>query len=83
MAMGCIDALRHEDNIRVPEDIAVVGFDGVSEAFWTSYKLTTVVQPVDRMVKATVNMLMERIEDPDIPAEKRLFAGEIIDGQTT
>ncbi|MBT8142082.1 MAG: LacI family DNA-binding transcriptional regulator [Gammaproteobacteria bacterium] len=77
MAIGCIDVLRNEYDIRIPQQIAVVGFDGVNAASWISYDLTTVVQPVQRMVEAAVNMLIERIEDPEIPAEKRLFAGQI------
>ena len=82
MAMGCIDTLRIEYDIQVPEQIAVVGFDGVSAAAWSSYDLTTVVQPVKRMVNAAVSMLMERIADPELPAEKRLFAGELRQGSS-
>ena len=66
----------------MPEQISVVGFDGVAAASWASYELTTVVQPVERMVEATVNMLLERIEDPELPAEKRLFAGKLIRGSS-
>ena len=62
MAIGCIDTLRHEYDIKVPDEIAVVGFDGVSAARWASYELTTVVQPVERMVEATVTMLLERMK---------------------
>ncbi|MFT5138052.1 MAG: DNA-binding LacI/PurR family transcriptional regulator [Arenicella sp.] len=82
MAIGCIDTLRHEYDVKVPDQIAVVGFDGVAAATWASYELTTVVQPVERMVEATVNMLMERIDDPELPAEKRLFAGKLLSGSS-
>lgn len=82
MAIGCIDTLRLEYNINIPKDIAVVGFDGVSAASWANYDLTTVVQPVKRMVSAAVNMLVERIIDPELPAEKRLFAGELRQGSS-
>ncbi len=77
MAIGCIDTLRHDYGVAVPKDIAVVGFDGVGAAAWLSYDLTTVVQPVQRMVEAAVNMLLERVEDDSIPAETRLFAGQL------
>lgn len=82
MAIGCIDTLRHEYGKKVPEQIAVVGFDGVSAASWLSYDLTTVVQPVERMVQAAVNMLLERVEDHELPAEKRLFAGHLLQGSS-
>jgi DNA-binding LacI/PurR family transcriptional regulator len=77
LAIGCIDAFRHTHGLAVPADISVTGFDGVSSAEWSGYDLTTVVQPVERMVEAAVDMLLERIENPGLPAEARLFAGAV------
>jgi DNA-binding LacI/PurR family transcriptional regulator len=82
MAMGCLDTLRTEYQVAVPSDIAVVGFDGVEVATWLNYDLTTVVQPLERMVQAAVNMLLERIDAPELPAEKRLFSGDIRQGSS-
>ncbi len=82
MAIGCIDTLRTEFAIDVPEQVAVVGFDGVASSKWMSYNLTTVVQPVERMVAAAVNMLMERTDNHELPAEKRLFAGTLQHGKS-
>jgi DNA-binding LacI/PurR family transcriptional regulator len=82
MAMGCLDTLRTEYQVAVPSDIAVVGFDGVEAATWLNYDLTTVVQPLERMVQAAVNMLLERIDAPELPAEKRLFSGDIRQGSS-
>lgn len=82
MALGCLDTLRIEYKMNIPEEISVVGFDGVDAATWLNYDLTTVVQPIERMVEAAVDMLLERIEQPEVPAEKRLFAGSIRYGAT-
>tara|TARA_B100000780_G_scaffold260688_1_gene212642 strand:+ start:4855 stop:5877 length:1023 start_codon:yes stop_codon:yes gene_type:complete len=82
MAFGCLDTLRIEYKMNIPEDISVVGFDGVDAATWLNYDLTTVVQPIERMVESAVDMLLERIEQPEVPAEKRLFAGSIRYGAT-
>tara|TARA_B110000091_G_scaffold143665_1_gene153400 strand:- start:720 stop:1172 length:453 start_codon:yes stop_codon:yes gene_type:complete len=82
MAIGCLDTLRIEYKAKIPKDISVVGFDGVDAAAWLNYDLTTVLQPLERMVEAAVDMLMERIEAPELPAEKRLFAGSIRHGAT-
>ncbi len=80
MAIGCIDAARYRSGIKVPEDLSVVGFDGVGPAQWESYDLTTVRQPVGRMTEAAVSMILERVEQPDVPAEKRTFSGILVDG---
>jgi DNA-binding LacI/PurR family transcriptional regulator len=59
-----------------------VGFDGMYAAFWTGYELTTVRQPVNQMAKAAVDILMERIENPEAPPEKRVLAGTLIRGKS-
>lgn len=77
LAMGCMDGLRHTHGLVIPRDISVTGFDGVTVAEWGSYDLTTILQPAERMVEAAVDMLVERIENPGLPAEARLFAGSL------
>lgn len=75
MAIGCIDAARHQLKLSVPGDVSIVGFDGVGPAQWSSYDLTTVRQPVERMTEATVSMTLARVEDPTLEPEKRIFSG--------
>ncbi|MEE4210565.1 MAG: LacI family DNA-binding transcriptional regulator [Parvularcula sp.] len=75
MAIGAIDAMRTRHGLKAPEDISVVGFDGVGPAGWESYKVTTIRQPVRRMVDATVSLVMSMIEDPQATHEKRIFSG--------
>lgn len=62
VACGAIDALRGE-GIAVPDDISVVGFDDVPLASWSSYRLTTVAQPIDTMIDRALDLLDERIEN--------------------
>jgi DNA-binding LacI/PurR family transcriptional regulator len=82
MAIGAIDTAREAYGLRVPEQLSVVGFDGVGPAGWASYRLTTIRQPVRRMTEAAVAMLVERVEDPTLPPERRLFAGELVEGNS-
>ncbi|MCU0759697.1 MAG: LacI family DNA-binding transcriptional regulator [Steroidobacteraceae bacterium] len=82
MALGCMDAARHDLRLGVPADLSVVGFDGVGPARWKSYDLTTVQQPVRRMAEAAVSMIVERIEDPTLPPEKRTFSGILTHGSS-
>ena len=82
MALGAIDCARHAFGFAVPERLSIVGFDGVGPATWASYQLTTVRQPVRRMTEAAVQMLFERIEQPVMPPERRLFGGQLLEGQS-
>lgn len=82
MALGAIDAARHEFGLSLPDDLSIAGFDGVGPASWPSYRLTTIRQPVRRMTEAAVTMLLERVETPSLPPEARSFAGTLIVGQS-
>jgi DNA-binding LacI/PurR family transcriptional regulator len=72
MALGAIHALR-EHNLRVPEDISVVGFDDIPEAAYFSPPLTTVRQDFDVLGKLGVEYLIERINNPEIKMAQRVI----------
>jgi DNA-binding LacI/PurR family transcriptional regulator len=83
MAIGCIDEARGAHGLKIPEQLSVVGFDGVGAAFLSGYELTTILQPVNQMAKAAVDILVERIENPNAPPEKRVLAGTLVKGSST
>lgn len=82
LAIGAIDCARFELNMKVPDDLSIVGFDGVGPARWRGYQLTTIRQPVRRMTDAAVAMLIDRIDQADLPPEQRVFAGEFLIGNS-
>ena len=57
LAMGAVDAIRHELGLRVPEDIAVTGFDDVPQAESPHYRLTSYRQPLTAMAEGLVQVL--------------------------
>ncbi|KQI70369.1 LacI family transcriptional regulator [Loktanella sp. 3ANDIMAR09] len=57
LAMGACDAIRYELGLRVPEDIAITGFDDVPQASSPQYELTTYRQPLTDMANALVEVL--------------------------
>ena len=67
MALAVMDVLRFELGLSIPGDVSVVGYDDVPIASWHAYDLTTVRQPVNRMVDATVDTLIARIEGNSEP----------------
>jgi DNA-binding LacI/PurR family transcriptional regulator len=82
MAIGVIDEARENHDIHIPNDISVVGFDGITSSAWQSYQITTIKQPVEKLVKAAVEMLLEHIENPDSPPEARVLTGALVKGNS-
>ena len=58
--MGVMQA-AHERGLRIPADLAVIGFDGLPLTAFTSPPLSTVEQPVAAMSAAAIAMLLDRI----------------------
>jgi DNA-binding LacI/PurR family transcriptional regulator len=64
MAIGAIDAALQR-GLRVPEDLAVIGFDDIQMAALTRPSLTTVRQPMQLLGEAAVTLLFDRLENPE------------------
>ncbi len=64
MAIGALRALR-EANLRVPDDVAVIGYDDVPLANMTEPPLTTIRQSIQKMGAIAVKTLNEIIRHPD------------------
>jgi len=56
-----------EAGLRVPADVAVIGFDDILVSRFTAPALSTVVQPKEDLAAQTVRLLLERIADPALP----------------
>jgi len=73
MAVGAIDVLLREYGKRVPEDVAVVGFDDSPAALSGAIPLTTVHQPQRQMGHAMAQMLLDRLSDDGDAGTQRLI----------
>ena len=78
MAFAVIDALRHSAQLNIPEDISIIGYDDVPMAAWPSYDLTTMRQPSNRMVEATVETLLAQIADRSVAPQKIAIDGPLV-----
>ncbi len=83
MALGAMDAARFEVEIRVPEELSIVGFDDIPPAAWPPYSLTTIRQPVNQMIEATFELLFERLENPELGPAFKLIPGLLIQRNST
>ena len=71
MAFAVIEALRHDLGLNIPDDVSVMGYDDIKMAAWRDYDLTTLRQPANRMVQATVEMLITQIRG-ETPSQSRI-----------
>lgn len=68
--------------LRVPEDIAVVGFDGLVSKERPARRLTTILVPWSKVAQTAVDLLTRRFAGEAIPLETVLPV-ELIVGETT
>jgi DNA-binding LacI/PurR family transcriptional regulator len=72
MAIGAVQEATRE-GIRVPEELSIVGFDGIEATAWTRPALTTVEQPIEEIAETAVNALRTMIDAPAKPLPDSFF----------
>ena len=76
MALGALRALQRHGT-RVPEEVAVVGFDGIEEGRFVTPPLTTVQQPLGELGGAAVDLALQALEGGN-PADLHLAGAPMI-----
>ena len=77
MALGVIQALT-EAGVKVPEQISVIGYDGIDAAALPMVHLTTVAQPRMEMAEKIIDILRRHAEDPDAAPEHYQAMPELV-----
>ncbi|ASJ73397.1 Catabolite control protein A [Granulosicoccus antarcticus IMCC3135] len=65
LAIGVMDRLRADWNVDIPNGLQIVGFDDIEQAKWGSYQLSTIRQDAKEQACAAVDLMLDRIENPD------------------
>jgi len=77
MAIGLLRALA-KAGLRVPDDLALVGFDDIFPGRLCDPPLTTVYQPMRMLGERACARLMERIAKPDLPPVVEMLPTELV-----
>jgi DNA-binding LacI/PurR family transcriptional regulator len=77
MAQGAVAAL-HERGRRVPDDVAVVGFDDSSAALAARPALTTIRHPLEDMAAESTRLLLARVDDPSLRPTSIIFEPSLV-----
>lgn len=84
LAVGLLQALTMFRTIRVPEDIALVGYDDIDFATATVVPLTSVRQPAQLIGRTAVELLLRSISDPEGDYDRRVrFRPELVVREST
>ena len=80
MAIGALETIR-EAGLRVPDDIALVGFDDVPVATAVEPALTTVRQPIEGLGTMAAELLLNLLENPpdgQAPGQRIILPAKLI-----
>ncbi len=81
ICMGAMDGARAA-GLRVPGNIGFLGFNDMTMAKWAPYNLTTVRQPIDDIIRRSVELMLELVENDDVRPSATIFSCSIIERTT-
>lgn len=79
LAAGALSAIQ-ELGLRIPEQVALVGFDRTTWSTLVQPTLTLIEQPTYEIGKTATELLLQRIEDPKRPAREIILQGKLVIG---
>lgn len=82
LTAGAMSAIL-ENGLSIPSDVALAGFD---DPTWTSLvqpPITVIAQPTQEIGRIAVELLKQRITDPDLPAREVILKGKLIKREST
>ncbi|RYG37393.1 LacI family transcriptional regulator [bacterium] len=82
IALPALTAIR-KAGLRVPEDISVIGFDGLEFLDYSNPSLTSVEQPIEKIAKIAVDRLFARMADNTIPVWSELVTPKLVMREST
>ncbi len=81
VSIGALSAIR-DAGLVAGRDIGVIGLNDMEMSGWNGIDLTTIRQPMTRIVGAAVDMVGSILNDPDQPPETRLFPCDLVERAT-
>lgn len=82
LAIGCCKYLRL-NGFCIPDDVAVVGMDGIQLSKIYDPTITTMATPIDEMCAGAVSLLINKVLHPSSKNRQSVFKSELIEGRST
>ncbi|WP_432448355.1 LacI family DNA-binding transcriptional regulator [Aliiroseovarius marinus] len=81
LSIGALSAIE-DSNLRVPEDIGIIGLNDMEMARWENIDLTTIHQPIQQIVTSSIELMVAMLDEPDRYPEARIFPCSIVERGT-
>ena len=81
LTIGALSAAQAA-GLRVPDDLGLIGLNDMAMAAWANINLTTIHQPFDAIVRGAMDLMQDRLANPDRAPQTRLFPCHIVDRGT-
>lgn len=78
LALGVMQSLTMLHTLRIPQDVALVGYDDIDFAVSAVVPLTSVRQPTGLIGRTAVELLVEQLENPEIGPRQVVFKPELV-----
>ena len=79
LAVGAIQALSIMSGVRIPDDIALIGYDDIDFAASTTVPLSSIRQPASLIGYTAVDLLLKELDDPHRAHERNVrFQPELV-----
>lgn len=81
LSVGALSAIE-SSGLGVPGDIGLIGLNDMEMSGWENINLTTIRQPIPEIVEASIELVMEMLDDPATLPASRLFDCTVVERGT-
>lgn len=78
-----VKSILEELGYSIPQDIQLIGFDGMDLSKDIPLDVSTIVQPVQQLAEGAVDLVMKKVKNPDVPNEIYKYPVKFREGKTT
>ncbi|MEJ6396517.1 LacI family DNA-binding transcriptional regulator [Yoonia sp. 208BN28-4] len=81
LSIGVLSALQSK-GLSVPQDVGIIGLNDMEMAAWDNINLTTIHNPIGRIIESSVGLVADLVQDGDLPTKARRFDCHVVDRGT-
>lgn len=81
LSIGALSAISDSD-LKVPDDIGLIGLNDMEMAGWENIDLTTIHQPIKQIIASSIELIVSMLDTPERYPEARLFPCRVVERGT-